>query len=189
MSSNERASLSHIDDIRSQIQASLVNTDSGLDFLPENKLDEIFNDETIKGVIKNLDCDKDELLNLPNTIRDGGKKVLAMLIWQNRPDCIVKFRNSGFLDSRLPFEETDMMRLVGKFDGIELARRIQWKFCPYVFPKDMWEYHRQIDRRTILPFTGTERIGDGAFGEIEKMSISPSQQHLIDRGVSSRRPV
>ncbi|KAF7527346.1 hypothetical protein G7054_g10484 [Neopestalotiopsis clavispora] len=165
------------------IQAGFVKSDLGLHFLPNDKLNEIFSYPTIKSVIKTIDCDKDELLNLPKTIQDGGKRVLAMLIWQGRPGLIVEFRNHGLLDSRLPFEEADMKRLAGEFDGIELATRTQWAFCPYVFPEDMWEHHRQIDRRIILPFTETERIGDGAFGEIDKISISPSQQHLIDRGL------
>lgn len=187
MNPNKRGSQSHIENVRLQIQLGLVESHARRSFLPNEKLEEIFSPTTIQRVIENLDCDKDELISLPRTIRDGGRKVLAMLIWCNRLDLIVTFRNYGFLDHRLPLEEDDAKRLAGDFDGIELARRTQWIFCPYVFPEKMWEFHRQIDRRVILPFTKTELIGDGAFGMIDKISISPSQQHFMHKVVSSHR--
>ncbi|KAI8630295.1 nacht domain-containing protein [Xylariaceae sp. FL1651] len=104
-----------------------------------------------------------------------------MLIYNDWHNLIVEFRKHGALDSRLPLSENDAVMITGRPIGRRLAQEVQWAFCPYVFPENMWRCHHQVDRKMILPFICAEQIGSGAFSVVEKISILPSQQNFMDK--------
>lgn len=173
--------------LREQIQDSLVTSISERLFLPTNKLHEIFTLATIGGAVKELNCGPGDRIKLAETIHDEGKRLFAILIYNDWQNLIVEFRKHGALDSRLPLSEDDAVTIAGRPIGRRLAQEAQWVFCPYTFPESMWKCHREVEKKMILPFIGVEQIGTGAFSDVNKMKISPSQQNFVDKGVSASK--
>ncbi|KAI1212575.1 nacht domain-containing protein [Annulohypoxylon truncatum] len=101
-----------------------------------------------------------------------------MLIYNNCQDFIVDFRKHGALDSQLPLREDDAMKIMKRPIARRIAREFQWGFCPYTFPENMSACHCNIEQNMILPFIDAKHIGSGAFGDVDKMTISPSQQNF-----------
>ncbi|KAI1737673.1 hypothetical protein F4680DRAFT_203534 [Xylaria scruposa] len=171
----------YIGTLRERIQDSMITSISERSFLPSDKLHEIFTLDAIKGAIAELTCGPEDGIKLVDTIHGQGKRVFAILIYNNWHDLIIEFRKHDALDSRLPLSENDAEAIAGRSIGLRFAREAQWAFCPYVFPEKMYESHRRVERKTILPFIGSERIGSGGFSAVHKMSVSPSQQNFVDQ--------
>ncbi|KAI0442354.1 hypothetical protein F4803DRAFT_519717 [Xylaria telfairii] len=171
--------------LKTQIQDSLVTSVSERLFLPTDKLHEILTQESIRNAVKELLCGPEHCIKLAETIYNEGKRVFAMLIYNDWQDHIIAFRKYGALDSRLPLSEDDAVSIAGRDVGRRLARDTQWVFCPYTFPKNMWECDCQVERKMILPFISAEQIGSGAFSIVEKISISPSQQNFTAQGMGT----
>jgi hypothetical protein len=174
-----------IGNLKVQIQDGLVNSIYEHLFLPTDKLHEIFTLEAIKGAIGELNCGPDDRIKLADTIHNEGKRVFAMLIYNDWQRLIIEFRKHGALDGRLPLSEDEAIKIAGRTIGRQLAHEVQWKFCPYTFPENMWKCCCQLDNKIILPFISAEQIGTGAYSDVEKISISPSQQNFMDKGVSA----
>jgi hypothetical protein len=179
------SAVGYIDFLREQIQDSLVTSISERHFLPTDKLHEILTLAAIKGAVKELTCGPGDRIKLADTIFDEGQRLFAMLIYNDWQDFIVEFRKHSALDSRLPLSEDDAVTIAGRPIGLRLAREVQWVFYPYTFPESMWDSHREVGKKMILPFIGAEQIGTGAFSDVSKMNISPSQQNFVVKGVSA----
>ncbi|KAI0550440.1 nacht domain-containing protein [Xylaria curta] len=171
----------YIGNLKDRMQDSMITSISEHHFLPSDKLHEIFTFDAIKGAVAELTCGPEDGIKLVDTIHGQGKRVFAILIYNNWHDFITEFRKHDALDNRLPLSENDAEAIVGRSIGLRFAREAQWAFCPYVFPENMCESHRRVERKTILPFIGAERIGSGGFSVVHKMSISPSQQNFVDQ--------
>lgn len=186
MSSNDD---SCINTLREQIEDSLVSSISEHRFLPIDKLHEILTLPVIKRAVKELKCGPDERIKLADTIYREGRRVFAMLIYDYKQDLIVEFRKHGALDSRLPLDEASAKTIVKHSIAHRIVQDLQWRFYPYTFPENMSESDHEIQRKMILPFLGSERIDSGAFGDVDKMTISPSQQNFDKEvGVFSLTP-
>jgi hypothetical protein len=179
--------LGYIGCLREQIQDSLVTSISERLFLPTDKLHEIFTLAAIKSAVEELTCGPGDRIKLADTIHDEGQRLFAMLIYNDCQDLIIQFRKHGALDSRLPLNEDDAVTIAGRPIGRRLAQEVQWMFYPYTFPESMWKCHREVEKKMILPFIGAEQIGTGAFSDVNKMDISPSQQNFVDKGVSASK--
>lgn len=174
----------HTDDLRVQIQRSLVTSISQRRFLPVNKLRDIFTLPAIEDAVRELWCQQHDRINLANMIHNYGKAVFAMLVHIQQEDTIIEFRKRGILDTQFPLDEARAEEILGPITGPSLVSEVQWKFLPFVFPERMWECPHYITDQQILPFVSCEQIGFGAFGEVDKIGISASQQNFIDERVS-----
>lgn len=177
-------SRAHTDGLRVKIQRSLVKSISERRFLPIDKLRDIFTLPAIKDAVKELRCRQDDRINLANTIHDHGKAIFAMLVHIQQEDMIIEFRKRGVLDTQFPLDEARAEEILGPITGPSLVSEVQWKFLPFVFPERMWECPHYITDQQILPFVSCEQIGFGAFGDVDKIGISTSQQNFIDERVS-----
>ncbi|KAJ2998725.1 hypothetical protein NUW58_g234 [Xylaria curta] len=165
--------------IKQQIEDGLVTSVSEHLFLPTDKLHEILTLEAIQLAVIELDCGPEHRIKLTETIHNEGKRVFAMLIYNDWQNYIIKFREHDALDNQLPLSESDAVMIAEEI-GRRLARESQWTFCPYTFPKDMSARDCHVEKKMILPLISVEQIGSGAFSIVEKVSISPSQQNFID---------
>lgn len=174
----------HIGALREKIEVNLVTSISERRFLPIDKAREIFTLPAVKDALQELNCKPEDRINLVDTIYHNGRALFAMLIdiWQE--DLIVDFRKHEVLDSQLPLDKARVQEIAGPVIAHRLVSEVQWKFWPYVFPDRMWECRLHIRDPMILPFVSCERIGFGAFGEVEKIGIWPSQQNFSDKRVS-----
>ncbi|KAI0415692.1 hypothetical protein F5X98DRAFT_388586 [Xylaria grammica] len=175
----------YLDKLKEQIQDSLVVSISEHYFIPTDKLHEILTISSIRSAVGELLCGPEHRIKLADTIYREGKRVFAMLIYNDWQDYIIKFREHGTLDSRLPLSEDVAVTIAGRDVGRRLAREIQWVFCPYKFPKRMWEHDCLVDKKMVIPFTSSEQIGSGASSIVEKVGISPSQQNFMDKGMKT----
>lgn len=184
MASSVHGVRAHIGALRERIEVNLVTSISERRYLPIDKSREIFTLPAIQDALQELNCKVEDRINLANTIYHNGRALFAMLIdiWQE--DLIVEFRKHGVLDHRLPLDKAEAQKIVGPVIAHRLVSEVQWKFLPFVFPERMWECQLCLQDPMILPFVSCERIGFGAFGEVEKIGISPSQQNFSDKRVS-----
>lgn len=185
MSSNGSQMQTCIGTLRRRIEESLVTSISKQRFLPRDKLYEIFTLSAIKGAVQELTCGPDYRIKLVDTIQNDCKVVFAMLTYNRLENYIVAFRRHGFLDSQLPLTKERAEEITGSEIGPRLALDFQWMFLPYIFRRSMLECSHQIGERYILPFITAEQIGTGAFGEVDKVRIPPSQHEFTDQGVGN----
>lgn len=184
MASGVHGVRAHIGALREKIEVNLVTSISERRFLPIDKFREIFTLHAVKDAVQELNCKPEDRLYLASTIHHNGTALFAMLIdiWQE--DLIVDFRKHRVLDDQLPLDKARAHEIVGPVIAHRLVSEVQWKFLPFVFPERMWECRLHIADPMILPFLSCEQIGFGAFGEVEKIGISPSQQNFSDKRVS-----
>ncbi len=169
--------------LRTQIQNNMVYSESQRHFLPDISVATIFTLPAIEKAILELDCQPDERIGLAEKIYHKGKKTFAILILMGEEDLVVQFRNWNALDDRLPLNKFDAQKIAGEV-GSSLADEYQWKFLPENFPSNMWEHHLEFVKEKILPFIDEpEQVATGAFGEISKVKILPSQQALCSEEV------
>jgi len=173
----------NIDALKEQIQDGLVTSISQRRFLPIDKLHEILTFAAIESAVEELTCGPEDRIKLTETIYSKGRAVFAMLIHNDWQNLITKFRKHGALDDKLPLSENKAIEIAGRLIGRRLANDVQWGFCPYMFPESMWNSDCDVEREIILPFIEAEQIDSGAFSTVEKICISPSQQHFVDKGV------
>ncbi|KAI3400686.1 hypothetical protein diail_2398 [Diaporthe ilicicola] len=174
----------HIEALREQIEDSLVTSISERRFLPIDKVGEIFTLSAVKDAVQELNCQPEHRINLAETIHDDGKAVFAMLIDMWQEDLIIHFREHGVLDEQFPLDTIRAQEIVGPGIARRLVSEVQWKFLPYVFPERMWECRAHIADQRILPFVSRKKIGSGAFGEVEKISVYPSQQNFAEKNAA-----
>lgn len=177
----------HTDALREKIEVNLVPSISERRFFPIDNFCEIFTLDAIKASVQELQCETQDRINLANTIYHTNKALFAMLVEMGQEDLIVAFRKHGVLDSQLPLDLARAQEIAGFFIGRRLVSEVQWKFLPFVFPEHMWQSRRHIEDPRILPFISCDRIGFGAFGDVDKIGIYPCQQSFADKGVSAFR--
>ncbi|EUC47623.1 hypothetical protein COCMIDRAFT_3418 [Bipolaris oryzae ATCC 44560] len=170
----------YLETLYQEIEKNRSRSVSGTYFICAEKIRSIFSLDKVELAIQELDCDPHERIGLANKIHQEGIVVFAILVWMRRSGNIVKFREHDCLDTQLPIPETRAQQIVPEF-GLSFAREIQWQFLPYVFKKDMCDYHRYIhEANVIFPFVGeAEKIGQGGFGEVTRIQIPTNLQELF----------
>lgn len=171
--------------LRRRIEESLVTSTSKQRFLPRDKLFEIFTLPAIEGAVEELNYGAEYRIKLVDTINSDCKIVFAILIYNRLENYIAEFRKHGFLDSQLPLTKERAEEIMGSEFGPQVALEFQWMFLPYVFRKGMLECSYHIGERYILPFITAEQIGTGAYGDVDKVRILPSQHEFTDHIVST----
>ena len=170
--------------LKRQVEGKMVQSESRHSFLPELYLHMIFTFADVKKAVDELECPIVEKTGLAQTIHGKGTRVFAILVMHGEEDLIAEFRKHEVLDAQLPLSEALAERIAGDF-GVAFARDHQRQFLAYKFPRDMRDYHRQInDSERILPFVGEPQVvASGGFGDISKVTIFNSQQEFLDNKV------
>lgn len=185
------ASKASIEGLYDEIARNRVRSESGRYFIQPSKVREIFTPAKIDHAVAKHIRDAHERVGLAKKIQQEGTILFAILVWMKEVDSIVSFRNHECFDDKLPVDEARALEIVPTF-GRAFAREYQWQFLPYLFKRDMCDYHRRIDQvGMIFPFIGNvEPVAEGGFGTISKLTIPTSLQeffHSEVRGGISRR--
>jgi hypothetical protein len=174
------ASRASIEGLYEEITRNRVRSESGRYFIQPSKVRGIFTLAKIDHVVAEHIRDAHERVGLAEKIWKEGTILFAILVWMKEADSIVRFRNHECLDDKLPVDEARALEIVPTF-GRAFAREYQWQFLPYLFKRDMCNYHRRIDQvGVIFPFVGNvEPVAEGGFGTVSKLTIPTSLQEFF----------
>lgn len=119
---------------------------------------------------------------LTRIVVDNGLRVFATLLSFSRPDLILKFKETDHfahsqLDSRLPLSQDSLGLILRDERSSAKFYKHQWKFLAPFFRAD--QSHRGLQDNVVLPFTNCERLGEGGFGEVHRMTLAASYQGLM----------
>lgn len=166
---------------RRNLEKALVKSVESKYFLTEDALNNVLTQDIIRECIEQADIDVLLKRNCIEAVFEGGKKVLALLIMQNRVGLLAKFvetdhsSKSGHLDSRLPFEQQTLTRiLMDDGDAIFNIQRHQWELMAPYFQEG--RAHRIYQTDVIMPFVQSKWIGAGGFGDVYEVSL-PNSHH------------
>ena len=173
-------------EVQNYEQKPFIPLDALKDLLPESRVATFIHALTEIGEI--------EVWQQPELIRivvDNGLRVFAILLCFSQPGLIQKFKEADHfahsqLDSRLPLSK-DSLELILRNEKLT-ARfyKHQWRFLAPFFRAD--QSHRELQDNAILPFTNCERLGEGGFGEVHKMTMAASYQGLVPGGTGQVEP-
>ncbi|KAF8535280.1 kinase-like domain-containing protein [Trichophaea hybrida] len=107
-----------------------------------------------------------------------GQILFGILIWRKWQRKLMSFVENNTLDSQLPIDVKRAEEIADPF-GSEFARHAQWEFLPRMLEKEMSGYHCHFKEEEILPFLDEKWLGDGAFGDVTKVSVLPSLQTMF----------
>ena len=150
------------------------------DLLPASKVATL-----IRALSENKDVEVWQQPELIHIIVDNGLRVFATLLSFLQPELIGKFKETDHaahsqLDSRLPLSQDSLLLILGDEKLSNRFYKHQWRFLAPFFRAD--QSHRKLQDNVILPFTNCERLGEGSFGEVHKMTMAASYQGLVPEG-------
>ena len=164
-------------------------------FIPPDALKELLPESRVANLIHVLSENGEvEVWQQPELIRiivDNGLRVFATLLSFSRPGLIQKFKETDHfahsqLDSRLPLSEDSLRLILGDETLSKRFYKHQWRFLAPFFRAD--QSHRVLRDCVILPFTECEPLGEGAFGEVHKMTMAASYQGLVPERTGQVEP-
>ena len=180
-----------MDDIRGELEDLEIQNYELKSFIPLDALRQLLTENRIAILIQTLSENGDievwQQAELCRIIVNNGLRVFATLLCLSRPDLIVKFKETDHfahsqLDSKLPLSQESLkMILRDERSGAKFYKH-QWKFLVPMFRAD--QSHRELQDNVILPFTRCQRLGEGGFGEVHKMSLDATYQALVPEGGS-----
>lgn len=146
----------------------------------------MLSENRVAGLIRDL-SEKGELeiwqqREIIDIIVNNGLRVFATLLSFSRPELILNFKETDHfahsqLDSRLPLSKESLGLILRDEKPSAKFYKHQWKFLAPLFRAD--QSHRQLENNVVLPFINSERLGEGGFGEVHKMTIDASYQGLV----------
>ena len=176
----------HINDIRGELEDLEIQNYELKSFIPSDALRQLLTESKIAILIHTLSengyIEVWQQAELCRIIVNNGLRVFAILLCFSRPDLIVKFKETDHfahsqLDSRLPLSQESLeVILRDERSGAKFYKH-QWKFLAPIFRAD--QSHRELQDNVIMPFTRCERLGEGGFGEVHKMSLDATYQALV----------
>ena len=169
-------------EIQNYEQKSFISLDALQQLLTESRVVSLISDLSENG-----DIEVWQQAELSRIIVNNGLRVFATLLSFSRSDLIVKFKETDHfahsqLDSRLPLSQDSLKMIVHDEKSSAKFYKHQWKFLAPLFRAD--QSHRELQDNVILPFISCERLGEGGFGEVHKMSLIASYQDLMPEGRS-----
>ncbi len=178
-------------DIREELEELEIQNYEKKSFVPHDALKDLLSEYRIAALIRGLSEKREiEAWQQPEIIGivvDNGLRVFATLLSFSRPELILKFKETDHfahsqLDSRLPLSE-DSLRLILRDEKLSAKfYKHQWKFLAPFFRAD--QSHRELQDSVVLPFISSERLGEGGFGEVHKVTMAASYQGLVPEGRS-----
>jgi hypothetical protein len=134
-------------------------------------------DRITKGI---LECSvpDHQRQSIVDRILTGGKILFGILVWKNWQHRLMDFIEHNALDAELPLDEAHVKDIAEAF-AWDFAHCAQWVFLPRPLTMEMSDYHCYFRDEEILPFIEEERLGEGTFGEVHKVSVLPSMQTIV----------
>ena len=173
-------------DMREELEDLEIQNYEQKPFVPLDALKVLLTKSRVTTLIRALSESKEvEVWQQPELIRiilDNGLRVFATLLSFSRPDLIQKFKETDHfahsqLDSRLPISKDSLLLILADEKLSTRFHKHQWRFLAPSFRAD--QSHRELQDNVILPFTECERLGEGGFGEVHKMTMAASYQGLV----------
>lgn len=182
-------------DLRSALDdLELENTDQKV-FIPFKALQGLLTPDMVTELVRDLadggHLDVFEQHEIVHRILNNGLRVFATLLSISRPELIRRFIEIDHFshiqfDSRLPLP-ISTLRKDWILEDEATCRRFyqkQWRFLAPIFQAD--QTHRVLDDHTILPFINSERLGEGACGEVFDIALEGTNQ-AIEKNVGNVR--
>ena len=182
-------------DIRVELEDLEIQNYEHKSFTPLDALKQLLTESRVATLIHALsesgEIEVWQQSELTHIIMDNGLRVFATLLSFSRPDLILKFKETDHfahsqLDSRLPLSQDSLRLILRDENSSAKYYKHQWKFLAPFFRAD--QSHRDLQDNVVLPFTSCERLGEGGFGEVHKMTLTASYQGLMREGRSQVRP-
>ena len=167
-------------EIQNYEQKSFIPLDALKGLLPESRVANL-----IHALSENREIEVWQQPELIRIVVDNGLRVFATLLSFSQPGLIQRFKETDHfshsqLDSRLPLSK-DSLGLILRDDKLSTRfYKHQWRFLAPFFRAD--QSHRELQDNVILPFTKCEKLGEGGFGEVHKMTMAASYQGLVPEG-------
>ena len=117
-----------------------------------------------------------------NRIANEGKIIFGILIWKKWLHKLIKCIEHNALDAQLPLDGARADEILGNI-GWNFAQSVQWEFLPRILAPEMSVVHNRFRKEEILPFISEERLGEGSFGDVFKVSVPPSSQTMFPKQV------
>ncbi|KAK6502434.1 hypothetical protein TWF506_003014 [Arthrobotrys conoides] len=138
--------------------------------------------ETITSILHQCNFQSYAIREAAQTILQGGKLALSILIDISRPyliGCFIKSDNllDTTIDSRIPYSESHLQRLIPDENDYHEFYKKQWEFVAPVFKPSL--QFRELPVKTILPFLSYEVLGEGSFGKVYKARLPVRHQSII----------
>ena len=182
-------------DLRVELEDHEIENYERKRFIPLDALKELLPKSRVAALIRAL-SEKGEVEvwqqpELIDIIVDNGLRVFATLLFFSRPGLIQKFKETDHfahsqLDSRLPLSKDSLGHILGDEKLSSRFHKHQWRFLAPFFRAD--QSHRVLPDHVILPFTRCEPLGEGGFGEIDKMTMDASYQDLVPERTGQVEP-
>ncbi|KAK0511849.1 hypothetical protein JMJ35_005699 [Cladonia borealis] len=177
--SDMRAELEDLE-VQNYEQKCFIPPDALKNLLPESRVATIIHALSERGEIKVWQ--QPELIRI---IVDNGLRVFATLLSFSQPGLIQNFLESDHfahsqLDSRLPLSKDSLGLIIQNEKLSARFYKHQWKFLAPFFRAG--QSHRELQDNVVLPFTKCERLGEGCFGEVHKMTMAAAHQSVVPEG-------
>lgn len=173
-----------VENLWGKLAASRTRTISGQHFISQLKLKAIFTVDSLAKCIEELQIDDAYRIGLKEYVVNDATTLFAILVWMQKPNAVVEFREHAIKDRNLPLDVERARKIDSNF-GKTFAEEIQWEFLPYKFRKTMCDSHVQIHDTVILPFIEEVSLTSGGSGDITKVRILASQQEFFTDTVST----
>lgn len=145
-------------------------------FIPQLSLSPALSKDAIRDALRDAGMHLYHLDEVVEEIVTDSVKIFAVLVLIDQVNHISKLSERGELhDRRLPF-------------SIDILEKQLLLTFPKDFYEKQWElatptFHRGtinkfINGRFVLPFTEEQQIGEGAFGNVYKITLHPNHQSL-----------
>ena len=173
-----------IDILRGKIAQLRTKSTDGRYFISRHDIYTLLTNHIIAEAIK--ECVQERYVQLhqePNVvgrIASEGKIVFGILIWKKWLHKLIKCIEHDALDSRLPLEDARADEVLGSI-GWDFARNAQWEFLPRMLTDEMSGVHNQFRKEEILPYISEKKLGEGSFGDVFEVSVSPSSQNMFPK--------
>jgi hypothetical protein len=152
-------------------------------YYPPATLSELVTKDAIRATIANHPAVREDERELfVHLIAEHIPKIYCILIYIHQEEHLPGFLYRRQYDSKLPFSRGDLVFLpvTAAADFVER----QWQFIPVCLKRG--EIHRELRKEEILPFEENEPVGEGSYGEVFKVKLSPGCHNFWDGADSVR---
>lgn len=155
-------------------------------FVPEGALRRLLSSPEVQheipAILQNAKVEFYRQLEILDTINAGGYKIFGILVVIDQMQYITNFIETDLflkrdLDSRIPLKLSDIEAIIPCVESATKFYKVQWMFVAPVFGDD--RSHRRLEDHAVLPFEKSEKLGQGGFGKVFKVTLHPDHQNLV----------
>jgi hypothetical protein len=149
--------------VKRRIKTLRISNAAQRDYIPEDGLAKVLDEPCIKSLIKQekeFGIDKVYHEDIIQTLRDGGRKLLAILILIDETKSLRIVLQSTWSDNGpdncLPLNEAMAQKILSDKDSVKEFLKTQWEFIPPLFRQN--SFPKVYDRSTIFPYSWDQRL-------------------------------